>query len=114
MADLLKARWREPALPPPPQDRKAVGGLFIGPAELMPTLESIRPQLHGPRYLLQPSQVEDDEARIGGAIVVEQVVQHGRVISAGTLRPASTNSPAATIRVFTDNIRDVILWWRWA
>src|SRR5581483_7473652 len=50
-ANLLQPLGRQPALAAPALDGEAVGGLLIGPAELVAALVRVDPHLDGCRYL---------------------------------------------------------------
>ncbi len=63
-------------------DAEAVGGLLVRATELMPALMRVDPKLDRPRQLIEKSRIENDEAGIGGAVVVELVIDHSRTRSA--------------------------------
>src|SRR3990172_4864824 len=82
IADLLEPTRRKPSLAPPALHGEAVGGLLVGAAELVAALVGKNPELHRGRNLGHQARIEDQESRIGGAVIVELTVDHHPALSA--------------------------------
>src|SRR5262249_15314579 len=75
-AHLLEPVGRQPALAPAALNGEAVGGLLVGAAELVAALMGMDPQLHRCGNLREQLGIENEEARIGGPIIIELRVEH--------------------------------------
>src|SRR4030095_11803336 len=81
-ADLFQTIGREPPFPAPTLHRETIRRLLVGTAELVAALVCMDPELHRGRHPAQQSWVENEEAGIGGAVIVELMVEHGRALAA--------------------------------
>jgi len=103
----LRRRKRHPTAS---LDGKAVRRLLVGTAELMAAFVCVDPQLHVRGLELgQQLGVEDEEAGIGRAVVVELIVHHRRPLAAH--RPAAIQlqlAPGDDMGVAAD-VADVFL-----
>ena len=75
---LIQPVLGEPSFAAAPLDAKAVGGLLVGTAKLMSAFMRIDPQTHGKGQLAEQLRIQNDEAWVCGAIVVETVIENGR------------------------------------
>src|SRR5690349_15315222 len=81
-ANLLEPLGSQPFLAAPALHGEAVRCLLVGPAELVPALMGVDPQLDGRRDLVEELGVEDEEARIRGAVIVEVGVDNRGTLAA--------------------------------
>ena len=79
IANLVQPFFVKPAFATAPLDSKAIGGFLVGTAKLMSALVRIDPQHDRQSQSQQQLRVQDDEARIRGPVVIEIVVDDGRL-----------------------------------
>src|SRR6478736_7373395 len=82
LADVVEPLGRQPLLAASALDGEAVGRLLVWTAELVAALVRVDPHLYGSRDARHQFGIENQEARVGGAIIVELAVNDGRTLAA--------------------------------
>src|SRR5581483_714074 len=109
-ADLLQTVGREPSLAAAALHGKAIRRLLVGTAELVAALVRVDPHLDRRRDLVEQLGVEDQEARIGGAVVIEVVVEDRGPLPAQQPLPVEPQIARGDDLGVSADMRNVLLW----
>ena len=108
-ADLLESACCQPTFAATPLDGKTISGFLIWTAELMAALMSKDPKLHWGRKLAKEARIEDEEAGVGGAVIVQLTVHYGRPTTAAQSPLIQRELPGGYDRSVTAHLGDVFL-----